>query len=104
MGATSRFGISRNRVSPSPLLCRLFNKERFLMSKGSILVVDDDESTRTYLSRFLSSRGYTVETVESGEMASARLAAGSPPKVVLLDLVLPGMGGKEALAKWRRMY
>jgi two-component system response regulator AtoC len=69
------------------------------MSKRTILVVEDDESTRTYLTRFLSSRGYNVEGVESGEEAFGRLGAGYSPNVILLDLMLPGMSGKDVLTQ-----
>ncbi len=69
------------------------------MNKRTILVVEDDESARTYLLRFLSSRGYTSEGVESGEAAFARLATGYSPNVVLLDLGLPGMSGQDVLAR-----
>ena len=45
------------------------------MSKRSILVVDDDQSVRSYLSDFLGSCGYSVECAESGDQAVARLSA-----------------------------
>ena len=71
------------------------------MNKRTILVVEDDESTRTYLIRFLSSRGYTVQGVGSGEEAIARLASGYSPNIVILDLLLSGMDGIEVLAQAR---
>src|SRR5438105_263080 len=46
------------------------------MDKASVLVVDDDESIRKYLSMLLSSLGYQVIAVDSGEQAAARLSAG----------------------------
>ncbi|MBI4458670.1 MAG: sigma-54-dependent Fis family transcriptional regulator [Acidobacteria bacterium] len=73
------------------------------MSKRNILVVEDDERTRTYLLRFLSSRGYTAEGDESGEEAVARVARGYFPNVVLLDLLLPGMNGKDTLAQMKNL-
>src|ERR1700732_425608 len=69
------------------------------MSKRTILVVEDDESVRTYLWRVLSSRGYNVEGVGTGEAAFARLAAGYSPNAILLDLGLPGMSGQDVLAR-----
>src|SRR3990172_8775163 len=71
------------------------------MNKRTILVVEDDESPRTYLIRFLSSRGYTVQGVGSGEEAIARLASGYSPNIVILDLLLSGMDGIEVLAQAR---
>ena len=73
------------------------------MSKRTILVVEDDESTRTYLLRFLSSRGYTAEGAGSGEEAVAQLTRGFFPNVILLDLLLPGMNGKDVLAQLKKL-
>src|SRR5579883_3253407 len=61
------------------------------MSKRSILVVDDDQSVRSYLSDFLSSCGYTVECAETGDQAIARLSAGYVPSLVVLDIIMPGI-------------
>lgn len=63
------------------------------MSKRSILVIDDDQSVRSYLSDFLTSCGYTVECVESGDQAIARLNTGYVPSLMVLDLIMPGLDG-----------
>jgi two-component system response regulator AtoC len=73
------------------------------MAKPVILVVDDDDSTRRYLCALLSSLGYEVEDVESGEVALGRMST-SPPAVVLLDLLLPVMSGLEVLDKTRERH
>src|SRR2546428_3289916 len=73
------------------------------MSKRSILVVDDDRSVRTYLSDFLSSCGYTVECAESGDQAVARLTAGYVPSLIVLDIVMPGINGIEALESVKKI-
>jgi len=67
------------------------------MSKRSILVVDDDQSVRSYLSDFLTSCGYTVECAESGDQAVTRLAGGYVPCVIVQDIVMPGINGIEVL-------
>jgi two-component system response regulator AtoC len=73
------------------------------MSKRSILVVDDDQSVRSYLSDFLASCGYTVECAESGDQAVARLAAGYVPSVIVQDIVMPGISGIEVLESVKRI-
>jgi len=73
------------------------------MSKRSILVVDDDQSVRSYLSDFLSSCGYTVESAESGDQAVARLGAGYVPSLIVLDIVMPGINGIEVLENVKRI-
>jgi two-component system, NtrC family, response regulator AtoC len=70
--------------------------------KPALLVVDDDESTCRYLLVLLSSLGYEVDCVESGEQALARLKEGRAPAVVLLDLIMPGMTGLDVLDRITR--
>ncbi len=68
---------------------------------GKVLVVDDDESVRVLLSRYLEMEGYTVEPVVDGAAALAAFAA-SPPDLILLDLMLPAQDGLDILARLRR--
>jgi two-component system, NtrC family, response regulator AtoC len=72
------------------------------MSKRSILVVDDDRSVRSYLSDFLTTCGYAVECVESGDQAVARLAAGFTPSLLVLDIVMPGINGIDVLERVKK--
>jgi two-component system response regulator AtoC len=72
--------------------------------KSTVLVVDDDDSTRNYLSSVLPTLGYDVRCVESGEKALAYLAGSPAPAAVLLDLVMPGMGGLETLDRMKRLH
>ena len=55
------------------------------MRKSSILIADDEVSIRTYLTRFLTSCGYEVESVDSGDGAIARLNRAPSPDLVLLE-------------------
>lgn len=64
------------------------------MSRGHILVVEDEEEILELVTYNLSREGYTVESVTSGEDALTRIAA-RPPDLVLLDLMLPGVDGLE---------
>ena len=74
------------------------------MNQQSILVVDDDRSIREYLAAFLTSCGYSVDCVESGDEAIARLASGYSPATILLDLMLPGKDGLEVLTSFKTSY
>src|ERR1051325_1922543 len=73
------------------------------MSKRSILVVDDDRSVRSYLSDFLTSCGYSVECLESGDQAVSRLSAGYVPSLMVLDIVMPGINGIEVLENVKKI-
>jgi len=68
------------------------------MSKGKILVVDDEANARTALADILRMEGYTVETAGDGFKALGRLDE-FVPDVVLTDLNMPGMDGVELLRK-----
>ena len=65
--------------------------------KQQILVVDDDNTTRTLLAALLRSNGYDVRTAEDGEQAIDR-CRDEIPDLVLLDLFMPGMSGHEVAA------
>jgi len=73
------------------------------MSKRSILVVDDDQSVRSYLSELLTSCGYAVECAESGDQAVARLNGGYVPSVIVQDIVMPGINGIEVLESVKKI-
>jgi DNA-binding response OmpR family regulator len=59
-----------------------------------ILVVDDDPGVRELLTDFLCSRHHQADAVADGPTALAWIAA-SPPDLVLLDIMMPGMNGLE---------
>lgn len=68
------------------------------MSKGKILVVDDEKMIRWTLETALTKEGYDIIAVESGEKALDSVIESSPD-VVLLDITLPGIDGIEVLGK-----
>ena len=71
--------------------------------KETILVVDDEEIVRTTISAMLSDLGYTVESSRSGKEALDILAKKKKIDLVLLDMTMPAMGGKEVFQKIRRI-
>jgi two-component system response regulator AtoC len=73
------------------------------MNKPELLVVDDDQMMRQFLAHFLSSVGYNVECVASGSDAIARLRSGQSPDLILLDVMMPGMGGLEVLSHFKKL-
>jgi two-component system KDP operon response regulator KdpE len=66
-----------------------------------VLLIEDDEATRTALARDLRARGYRVDDVGDGAGALARWAA-RRPDVVLLDLGLPDIDGLRVIRRIRR--
>lgn len=66
-----------------------------------ILVVDDDVNVRDVVRRYLEHAGYKVELADNGE-AALRTAEESEPDLVVLDLMLPGIGGLEVCRRLRQ--
>ena len=58
-----------------------------------ILLAEDDDSLRNFLTRALERAGYEVESCPDGETAVDAL--GSPFDVLLTDIVMPGIDGIE---------
>ena len=89
-------------------LCPEVRTEPVLISKGRLLIMDDEEMIRDAAAEMLGYFGFEVETVADGGAALERYArameAGAPFAAVIMDLTIPGgMGGKEAMEKLRRL-
>ena len=68
--------------------------------KGTVLLVDDEENLRMSGREMLEFFGYTVLTAADGEEAVSIYSREWPRiDVVLLDLIMPGMGGRKCLEK-----
>ena len=65
-----------------------------------VLVAEDDPSVRMTIEFVLNDEGFEVLLAEDGEQALS-LALGSKPDVILLDQIMPKMGGKEVLVALR---
>jgi two-component system, OmpR family, response regulator len=66
----------------------------------SALLVEDDERVRRFVIRGLESEGYLVSTAADG-LQGLELACRKPFDVLILDLVLPGISGKELCHRLR---
>jgi DNA-binding response OmpR family regulator len=67
-----------------------------------VLVVDDDITVCDILEEFLRSRGYEAYTALDGPAAIAKVKE-LRPHIVLLDIIMPGMGGMEILKEIKRI-
>ena len=70
------------------------------MNKAKILVVDDEASARSGLSKLLGQEGYTVDTAADGLLALESIAE-SAPALIITDLKMPNLDGMGLLAKLR---
>jgi DNA-binding response OmpR family regulator len=66
----------------------------------TVLVVEDDPSVRGLLQTLLSAEGYDVVTASDG-LAGLVEVSTSPPALVLLDLMMPDLGGVRVLEEMR---
>ena len=71
------------------------------MSK-TVLVVDDDPTQRRLIQAVLEREGLVVAHAESGEQAIDRLVAGGAADAIMLDLIMPGLGGLATLKEIRQ--
>ncbi len=69
--------------------------------KHKILLVDDDKTLLSFLSEFLSDK-YEVVSANSG-VEALRKAYSEQPKIVILDVMMPGMDGWEVVARLREL-
>jgi len=66
-----------------------------------ILLVDDDDGVRASLSAFLTRAGFQVDTVSNSEQALAKLEK-YKPELIVMDVLMPRMDGRETLRRMRQ--
>ncbi len=67
----------------------------------TVLLVDDDPSSRVAMAQLLELDDIAVTTANNGPEALARLVGGAAPDLILLDLGLPGIDGLEVCRRVR---
>ena len=77
------------------------NRKDYLIP--GVLVVDDEPLIRRMLSKYLGDKNYRVTAVENGHKALEELKK-DRFDLVLTDLNMPGMGGRELLQKMAELY
>ncbi len=70
------------------------------MDEYRVLIVDDEEELVTTIAERLQIRGIQAQTATDGETALKMIEA-DPPQVVVLDVMMPGMGGIEILQRMK---
>ena len=68
-----------------------------------ILIAEDDQSTRALLTTYVGKWGYVAEPACDGAQAWDMLSAPDPPRLVLLDWMMPGIDGLSLCRKIRAL-
>ena len=66
-----------------------------------VLLIDDDTELSALLAEYLSEEGFDVETARDGR-AGAEMAVSGEFAIVVLDIMMPGLSGTDALRRIRR--
>jgi CheY-like chemotaxis protein len=71
--------------------------------RKTVLVIDDDRDSRDLITEALESEGYRVVTAADGEEALCWIrTTPRKPRVILLDLMMPGMDGMQLRSELMR--
>ena len=91
--------------SGSSIQKREFHEVKSLQEKDmglEVLIADDNKTNNDLLAQTLERVGFKVQAVENG-LEALRLFKKERPKIVLLDIEMPVMGGKEAVKEIRAL-
>jgi signal transduction histidine kinase/ActR/RegA family two-component response regulator len=102
-GSTFTFELPAVVMAESPETVQLEGETRSILTpieKGAdtILVIDDDAAVRDLMSRYLSKLGFNAVLAASGE-EGLRLAKEIRPRIITLDVVMPGLNGWRVLSQ-----
>jgi adenylate cyclase len=108
-GAHERVGTSEPNFAETALFRRMDKElhqlpvrpsEPSIPQRGRLLLADDDAPNRDLLCRRLQKLGYEVVAVQNGRDA-LKLVRKEPFDLVLMDLLMPGLDGREVLARMK---
>ncbi len=95
--------IEAPEAGPGPESAELLGQTAEKAEWGYLLVVDDYESNRDLLSRWLKQEGYSVHAAQDGQTALDHIG-NEKFDLVLLDIMLPDLDGLELLSLIRRTH
>lgn len=66
------------------------------------LIIEDDKDLANIFAEALRGIGFEVENATDGKIAREKLSAGNPPFLILLDMHLPHISGKDLLREIKK--
>ncbi len=79
-------------------------KETASTRKASVLVIDDEETIRTFIRRILENNGHTVTEMDRPVRDNLENLFAEKFDIILLDMKMPGMSGKEFYMAVKKEY
>lgn len=73
------------------------------VSNLTVLIVDDEDPVRSVISEMVTALGHTPLPKNGGQAALDELDRGVEVDLVMLDMLMPGMGGEETFRKIRQL-
>lgn len=108
MGATFRIywpAAPHAQLDPDPVTRPIYLDLDVEQGEEHILLVEDEDQIREWAAESLRGLNYTVTTAANAEQALTRLArAESLPDMLLTDIVMPGMNGKQLADRVRKSH
>src|ERR1041384_5536840 len=93
------------RERPSSSVCRQPRNRSEIMSKGRILVVEDEAVVAADLQQRLTALGYEVTGTAASGREALRLAEAQPPDLALMDIKLEGeLDGIQAASRLAEQF
>ncbi len=93
-------------TTEKPNYKKVLLEENDLMGNGELILIAEDEiALRNLIEKMIKNMGYEVIAVSNGEEAIQAIKIhGKKPDLLLTDVVMPGMNGKELLHNLRETY
>lgn len=103
VGKGSVFSLFFPRLSDSDDLHRTGKRHKLVKGKEKVLVIDDEEHVGEVIGGMLKDLGYTVTTVQSGMEAIDLLKKKKKFDLIVLDMNMPTMGGRETFYRLKEL-
>ena len=102
-GVGSQFTLYFPLLEETDNISRSMGQSKLLLGSDSVLVVDDEKDVGEIIGGMLANLGYKVTIVNSGKKAIALYRKKKRFDIVVLDVNMPTMGGKETFLKLKEI-
>ncbi len=101
-GSTVRIYLPRHLGEPEAAPAKTSPRSAQVGGAETVLLVEDEDALRAYTSEILRELGYRVVEAANGGAALAALDEGAAVDLLLTDVVMPGLNGRQLAEEARR--